>query len=887
MSRITSGTLTRVAKYAIVRAVLLLLSVLLGVFLAIIAINYAGYIDDIFREGVEYGLFELSQILRDVPTEEKLQILEQARWEMEETAGLHEPFLARCFRWLGYGLTLDWGNAGQTRVGVWVLGTGEAVLPIILGRLRYTLLLAGSANVLLFFGTVALALVLSRKHGSWLDRLLITLSPLSSVPSWIHGILLIVIFAAGLHLLPFGGMFGDEAPDRKLAYIPIVLKHMILPVAAIFLSGFFQSVYAWRSCFLLHADEDYVELARAKGLPSRLLERRHILRPALPNVLTSFALMLISFWQGAIILEVFFDWPGIGKLFIESIQTLNRPFVVGLVVIFAYFLAITLFFLDVLCAIVDPRVRVGGASQTVRATIRRRRLRPAPGWPRSLGRRLTCLGRAPPGAERRVFQDAARFQPPERLLAESDAPALVSGDQQPAQKIRRKRSRRLKPMLREVARHPAVLVGLSIILSLVGVSVYALITMPYDETIVLWRGEGNAWYQNPKMAPPQWINLFHKANLPPTIILDSRDRTSEASKRITPASEGMVEMTLSFPFDFPYGAFPQDLLIRFEAQYDEKRPYLSLTWLRPDGRVVDMGHLSVSSVQTYYLSQDRTLRRRLDGGSPIQALFADPSADAPVPLRGAYELQVSAFLFEEDADLDAEFVLHGQVHGLAGTDHRRRDLVVALLWGMPLALVFGLLAAVVTATTTVVIAAVGAWFGGWIDIVIQRVTEVNMILPVIPICITLYLASSKSIWVILSVVVLLNIFGSAIKNYRAVFLQVKEEPHLDAARAYGAPDRRIILRYLLPRIVPVLIPHMILLIPSYIFLEAMLAYLGVSDPALPTWGKLIEAGVSHGLYTGAYHMLLAPLSLLLLLGLAFVMLSLALERIFQSRLRKL
>jgi peptide/nickel transport system permease protein len=156
-----------------------------------------------------------------------------------------------------------------------------------------------------------------------------------------------------------------------------------------------------------------------------------------------------------------------------------------------------------------------------------------------------------------------------------------------------------------------------------------------------------------------------------------------------------------------------------------------------------------------------------------------------------------------------------------------------------------------------------------------------MILPVIPICITLYLASANSIWLILGVMVILNIIGSAIRNYRAIFLHVKKEPHIEAARAYGAGDRRIILRYLVPRIIPVLIPQLIILVPSYVFLEAMRAYLGVSDPTLPTWAKLIEPGISHGLYTGAYHTLLEPLGLLLLLSFAFVMFSLALERTFQ------
>lgn len=866
MHRTTSSTLTRVARYAIVRAILLSMTVVVGVFLAILATNYGGYIDDIFREGVDYGIINLSQSMRDVPAEQRFEFLEQARWEMEEAAGLHQPFLVRCFRWLGYGLTLNWGDAGRTRAGVWVLGTREAVLPIILERLGYTLLLAGSANLLLFFATVGLALALSRKHGSWLDKLLITLSPISSIPNWIHGILLIVIFAAGLRILPFGGMFGDQPPGTRVGYVPVVLQHMILPVTAIFLGSFFQSVYAWRSYFLLHAEEDYVELARARGLPPRMLERQHILRPSLPALLTSLALMLISFWQGAIILEVFFSWPGIGKLFVESIQGLNRPLVVGLVVTFAYLLAITVFILDIVYAVVDPRVRVGSAGQAVRAAAWRKRRRLAFRLPRRPVRRRPSAG---------------------WHMSRAPEPLPGEGEKDSDRKVRWKRTTGLKPAMREMARYPSVFVGLATLVLLIGVSVYVLIAMPYEETVGLWRGEGDVWYQNPKKALPQWINVFRKDKLPPTIILDSRDGAGAASKSTGPASEGMAEVTLSFPFDFSYGEFPQDLVIYFEAQYEKKKPHLSLAWLTPDGREIDMGRLSIAPSQTYYLSQDRTLQRRLGGGSAVQALFADPAEETPVPLRGAYELRVSGLLFEEEADLDAEFLLQGQVYGLAGTDHQRRDLLVGLLWGMPVALAFGLLGAAVTATSAMVIAAVGTWFGGWVDNAIQRLTEVNMILPVIPICITLYLASSKSIWVILGVMVVLNIFGSAIKNYRAIFMQVKEEPHIEAARAYGASDRRIILRYLVPRITPVLIPQLVILVPSYVFLEAMLAYLGVSDPTLPTWGKLIEAGISHGLYTGAYHMLLEPLVLLLLVGLTFVMLSLALERIFQSRLRKM
>ena len=86
--------------------------------------------------------------------------------------------------------------------------------------------------------------------------------------------------------------------------------------------------------------------------------------------------------------------------------------------------------------------------------------------------------------------------------------------------------------------------------------------------------------------------------------------------------------------------------------------------------------------------------------------------------------------------------------------------------------------------------------------------------------------------------------------------------------------------YLIPRIIPVLVPQLVILVPSYVFLEATLAFLGVSDPVLPTWGKLIVEGLSSGLHSGAYHLVLEPLSLLLLVGLAFVMVGHALERIF-------
>lgn len=457
----------------------------------------------------------------------------------------------------------------------------------------------------------------------------------------------------------------------------------------------------------------------------------------------------------------------------------------------------------------------------------------------------------------------------------------------------------LKTTFREIKRYPSAVFGVVIISILIGISIYTLLAIPYDEAVQLWRGGEEIWHENPKNANPTWFNLFRKSDLGSTIVLSSRqedgvpDKYGAPTQRIVVSkseevvSEGMTEILIPFTFDYPYDTFPQELIVFFETQYQEKQPHISLTWHTPDGREIRVGDFSIQQAETYRISQDSRLERRLDGLSPEEGLFADP-AEPSSPLKGTYELQISGLVFEEDADLNAKFVIYGRAHGLAGTDHRRRDLMVALLWGTPIALAFGLLAAFGTTIITMVIAAVGVWFGGWVDGAIQRVTEVNLILPLLPILIMVGTFYSRNIWLMLGVIILLNIFGAAVKTYRAVFLQVKRAPYIEAARAYGAGNVRLIFAYLVPRVIPLIIPQLVVLIPTYVFFEAALAYLGLGDPVLPTWGKVINDARQNGaLFQGQYYWVLEPSILLMLTGLAFTMVGFVLDRIFNPRLRGL
>lgn len=359
-----SSTFARVAKYTLFRTVVLFFTIVVGVYLTILIANMGGYVDDIRRGqireqlGAQYGM---DPQFRQLSLTERNRIIDEIAAAEERRLGLDRPFVIRSFTYLTNALTLNLGRAQDL-----TSDTGSNLVRlIILERLPPTLLLFATANLLLFFASIIFALSLSRRYGSVFDRLIVGLAPTSAAPGWFYGIFLILIFAAIVRVLPFGGMVAAPPPESTWQYALSLLRHMTLPVSAILLSSIFLTIYSWRTFFLIYSSEDYVELAKAKGLSSGQLERRYILRPTLPTIITNFALLLISLWTGAIILETVFNWPGLGRLLFRAIGLFDTPVIVGSVVIYAYLLAITVFLLDFIYALVDPRVKIGEGSTRV------------------------------------------------------------------------------------------------------------------------------------------------------------------------------------------------------------------------------------------------------------------------------------------------------------------------------------------------------------------------------------------------------------------------------------------------------------------------------------------------------------------------------------------
>lgn len=809
--------------------------------------------------------------------------------KLRNDMGLNLPFAPRYLLWTIKALKFDWGQLG-TRLGGWGLQrTTASISDIILLYLPNTLILVATAYLLVFLIGTPLSLYLARNYGNRADRLFTILAPISSVPSWVFGIILLSIFAFQLHWLPFSGMYDIPKPENQIAFLLTLAKHMILPVFAIVLSLLFQVVYAWRTFFIIYSEEDYVELAQAKGLPTKLLERQYILRPALPYFITSFATTLISFWQLSMALEVIFHWPGLGWLYIkealpnfwgESMEPGELIIAVGIVVIFAYLLGIVAFILDIVYVIVDPRIRLLPANNEMRTKVR--------------GKSRSSRGemRFKPRKEGKGRDSKISSQNPaqRRRISWAQVVGNIKGSISDI-------GERSGYIYRELRAYPSAIFGLVVIVLLLAGSLYAVIALPYAQVGKDYEQKrllGRSYI--PQTAMPEWVNIFSNPPWLSTLIMTQNDKETNVS--IQPLDNGWTEKTITFTFDYPYKESPSEIFLYFDPKYVEKLPFVTLEWKYPDGRTLELKQTITEPSSSYdfesgigslqllkqYPEWSSWFENTIQYAKPaFNLLFAEPGSTKPAPQHGTYQLTVKSVLFEADSDLQVQFVLLGQVYGLVGSDYARRDLLVPLFWGMPFALLIGLVGTLLTTLIAMLLPALGVWYGGWVDNLIQRLSEINMILPGLAIAVLVNVLFNFNIWIILGIVVVINAFGSPLKILRSALLQAKEAPYIESARAYGASNLRIITRYLLPRIMPVLIPQLVTQVPSFIFWEATLGFFNIIS-IYPTWGRIIYDGLARGALYGSPFWVLEPIFLLLLTSLAFAMLGRALERILNPRI---
>jgi len=198
----------------------------------------------------------------------------------------------------------------------------------------------------------------ARKPGGILDRLISTIGVASgNLPVWWVGIIVIVFFSYTLRIFP--ARATPLIPPSDPAYIPALLYHMTLPLLTITLLGFGGWAYIVRNLVIGIMQEDYITVAMAKGVPERGILYGHVLKSAAPPVITIVILGLGGSLSGALITEAVFDWPGMGRLFYTAIGALDIPIIIGLTYVTTAVYLASIFIIDLLYGIFDPRVKAG------------------------------------------------------------------------------------------------------------------------------------------------------------------------------------------------------------------------------------------------------------------------------------------------------------------------------------------------------------------------------------------------------------------------------------------------------------------------------------------------------------------------------------------------
>lgn len=434
--------------------------------------------------------------------------------------------------------------------------------------------------------------------------------------------------------------------------------------------------------------------------------------------------------------------------------------------------------------------------------------------------------------------------------------------------------------------------GLAILIVMITLSTIALIYVPFN--IAKEWNNPLFWQLNPRLALPKWVNIFLGKKFPETIIV-----TNESVRKYSYYLEtaGLKYNVLEAKFSYEYQDFPSE--IRLTLCVNAERVLADIKWIQPNGIDITLwkGFLQGGSNSLYqsdiYNYIEDSLRRFNVSSSVIMRpeviLFMDNNSSHvnPTPVNGVYTLKITSTSSNRMDDVDVELIIYGKVYGLAGTDDKRRDIFVGLVWGAPIALSFGLMAALATSFLQTLIGSLSAWYGGLIDEFIQRITDVYMILPFLPILITISIVYRIDIWTLLFVVVGLSVFGGATKTARSMTLQIMSEQYIEAAISYGASRKRILFLYILPRLLPYTVANMVLSVPSYVFLEAALSVLGLGDPMMPTWGKIISDAYSGGAVVhGLWWWILLPSALIILTAISFAFIGLALDKVVNPRLRE-
>jgi peptide/nickel transport system permease protein len=421
--------------------------------------------------------------------------------------------------------------------------------------------------------------------------------------------------------------------------------------------------------------------------------------------------------------------------------------------------------------------------------------------------------------------------------------------------------------------------------------------LPYREANTRWR-DVNYWQDSPRLALPLWVNWFTSNDFPRTETLPEavRQETTTGALRI---------VTIETPYEFKAGHPPADMYYKLSLV---GRASIAFEITRPDGQKLELRRsTAVDGAQVLRLSVVETLQERIYAmGAKFEApevaksrnprmidtmgvLFGEAKPGLftrPETLKGTYNMKIQVALVSAESRLEkAEFLILGGVSGILGTDGDRRDLWCGFLAGTKWALLIGLLTSLISVVVGVVYGVAAGYFGGWIDALMNRIFEIVLSIPLLPILIVMSAVFVPSIWVVILMMCIFFWVGP-VKTVRSIALQIKEQSYIEAAKALGASHGRILFRHMIPQLVPYSFASMALAVPGAIVYEATISLIGLGDPTIVSWGQVLrDAFTSGAVLQGVWWWIVPPGLAIALMGMTFAFIGFAMDTILNPRLR--
>ena len=443
---------------------------------------------------------------------------------------------------------------------------------------------------------------------------------------------------------------------------------------------------------------------------------------------------------------------------------------------------------------------------------------------------------------------------------------------------------------KEFVKSKVGLAGIGILAFLIILSAVSAITIPID-TFKQWNNPGS-WILYPKTSVPIWINYFVSEKIPEHLILNNP---------VTITKDDTISLTSNqFGMQYHYDDFPSDFIYEFDVEYSGSH-LLQISVIRPDqseilllSKTLPYSDTAVTHHERIF-STDNNIKKNVqiylsEMGLHNQNMSSEDMIFANIDgnvLKGDYLFLVNIYGTNEKVSvIDSKLIIGGKAYGMMGTDELRRDLIVGLLWGTPLALFIGIAVAVGSVISGLIYGVYSGFKGKKTDEVMMRFNDVIYALPALPFLIILAVTISNSIFLLVGFLMIFGWVGIA-KVSRSMALQIKTRQYVEASQMMGQKNSKIVFKHMIPQLLPYAFASIAISVPAAITTEAGLSFLGLGDPTFPTWGQILHDANTYGAAARGLWWWIAPPGIMIAItGLAFVFIGNALDAIINPKLKK-